>query len=245
MDRIDLTLGDPWADVAFDEALLIEAENSIASGESAGAGTSEVLRLWEPERVMVVVGRGSNVADEVHLEACQRRNIPIVRRVSGGAAVVTGPGCLMYALVLSRTARRELTGIEAVHRWTLGRLAVELRRHGIAAERCGISDLAVAGRKFSGNSLRCRQTHYLYHGTLLYRFDLSLIEELLPMPPRRPEYRGERRHVDFLMNLPIDGAELREIIASAFDALGNRTKQPITLTQELVRQRYADPKWNC
>ena len=33
-----------------------------------------------------------------------------------------------------------------------------------------------APRKFSGNSLRVKRTHLLYHGTLLYAFDLALIE---------------------------------------------------------------------
>ncbi len=34
--------------------------------------------------------------------------IPVLRRASGGAAIVIGPGCLMYALVLSYELRPSL-----------------------------------------------------------------------------------------------------------------------------------------
>ena len=50
---------------------------------------------------MVVIGRSSRTADEVDLEYCRAEGIPVLRRCSGGAAVVVGPGCLMYSVVLA------------------------------------------------------------------------------------------------------------------------------------------------
>ena len=47
---------------------------------------------------MVVVGRSSRLDEEVHLDACRAAGVPVLRRPSGGAAIVSGPGCLMYAL---------------------------------------------------------------------------------------------------------------------------------------------------
>ena len=93
MKLLILSLESPAANLALDEALLEQAE--------AGAGPSEVLRLWEPTDPCVVVGRSSRVAVEVKQEACRQAGIPVLRRCSGGAAVVTGPGCLMYSVVLS------------------------------------------------------------------------------------------------------------------------------------------------
>ena len=75
---------------------------------------------------MVVVGRSSRVAAEVRLDACRELGIPVLRRPSGGAAVVAGPGCLMYALVLSYRLRPELRVVAAAHRWVLGTLAAAL-----------------------------------------------------------------------------------------------------------------------
>ena len=51
------------------------------------------------------------------------QRIPILRRSSGGAAIVAGPGCLMYAVVLSYEARPELRDISRAHAFVLDRLA--------------------------------------------------------------------------------------------------------------------------
>src|SRR4051794_35269093 len=99
MSRFDISLSTPAENLAFDEALLEWAEQGSAEGE--------FLRLWESTQPMVVVGRSSRVAEEVNEPFCREKRIPVLRRSSGGAAIVTGPGCLMYALVLSYAVRPE------------------------------------------------------------------------------------------------------------------------------------------
>jgi lipoate---protein ligase len=115
MRYLDLTLPTPAENLALDEALLEEAE--------AAAGPVETLRFWEPVQNMVVVGRSSYVDNEVHQDACRELGIPIFRRVSGGAAIVTGPGCLMYSLVLSYESRPGLRTVSLAHKSILGTLA--------------------------------------------------------------------------------------------------------------------------
>ena len=83
--------------LALDEALLEEAE--------AAAQPVETLRLWEARQHAVVIGRSSRMAAEVRGDVCRELNVPVLRRISGGAAVVVGPGCLMYAVVLSLRLR--------------------------------------------------------------------------------------------------------------------------------------------
>ena len=114
MTLLDLTLPTAAENLALDEALLDEAEAS-----SAGC---ETLRLWEPKEPAVVVGRSSQAAIEVRLDACRELAVPVLRRASGGAAVVTGPGCLMYSLVLSYEMRPALRVLSNAHRWVLGTL---------------------------------------------------------------------------------------------------------------------------
>jgi lipoate-protein ligase A len=110
-------------------------------------------------------------------------------------------------------------------------------------DHAGISDLALGGRKFSGNSVRCKHDHLLYHGTLLYDFDLALIDRLLQMPPRQPDYRAGRPHVEFLMNLPLQAADLKRVLAGEFDARQPLSNWPRELTQRLVAHRYALDAW--
>ncbi len=233
---LDLTLPTPAENLALDEALLDEAE--------AAPEPLETLRLWEPAAPMVVVGRSSKVADEVGLDACCRLGVPVLRRTSGGAAVVTGPGCLMYALVLSLKRRPGLRMVEHAHRVVLGRIAAALAPLAPRVGRRGTSDLALGDDKFSGNSIRMKQTHLLYHGTLLYDFPLGLIDECLAMPPRQPEYRQGRGHRMFVTNLAVPSESLRRALVAAWTATQPRSDWPRSLTAHLVEQRYASADWN-
>lgn len=234
MQLLELSLATCAENVALDDALLGQAED--------GRRGQELLRMWELPRPAVILGRGSRVAEEVRLDECQRRGIEIVRRSSGGAAVVGGPGCLMYSLLLSYERRPELRPIDRTHDFVLGRIAALMSRLASVAHR-GTSDLAVADRKFSGNSLRCKRDWMLYHGTLLYDFPLALIGELLATPPRQPEYRQQRSHDQFVTNLPLARADLRELLIEAFDARDDASDWPSGDVQRLVRKRFGSPDW--
>jgi lipoate-protein ligase A len=243
MRRLMLTLQTPAANLALDEALLDWAE---AEGPHA-----EALRVWESPTPIVVLGRSSRVDTEVDAAACARRGIPILRRTSGGAAIVAGPGCLMYAVVASYDRRPEAHGIHPSHAYVLDRLAAALRLVVPAVERAGTSDLvlaagssAAAARKFSGNSLRVKRTHFLYHGTLLYDFDLPLVAACLRLPPRQPEYRKSRGHAAFIANLPAARDAVESAVLAAWPTDGEFIDWPQTRVDQLVAERYSQDEWN-
>ena len=236
MRFLDLTLPSAAENLALDEALLEEAE-------AAGRPT-ETLRIWQPDRPIVVLGRSSKIGREVRADACRELGVPILRRVSGGAAVVAGPGCLMYGLVLSYRLRPQLRAVDQAHRFVLGTLAAALRPLVPEVGCRGTSDLAIGGQKFSGNSLRCRRDHLLYHGTLLYDFPLELIGRCLAAPPRMPDYRQGREHAEFLTNLPLPRSAIRGALISAFAAEEPCGDWPREQTARLAAGKYARPQWN-
>jgi len=236
MRLLDLTLPTEAENLALDEALVEEAD--------ARQAPLEVLRLWEPPTPMVVVGRSSRLADEVHLDACRARGVPVFRRISGGAAIVTGPGCLMYALVLSYQWHPALRAVDHAHRFVLGVMAAALGRlvPGVCCR--GTSDLAVGELKFSGNGVRCKRNHLLYHGTLLYDFPLDLIDRCLAMPGRQPDYRNGRAHRLFVTNLPVAAAAIRAAVAGAWNAVEAYHDWPQAETARLAAEKYSRPEWN-
>ncbi len=236
MKLLELTLPTPAENLALDEALLDQAEYAPES--------DEVLRLWESGQYFVVVGRSSQIQREVNVAACHERCVPILRRSSGGTAIVAGPGCLMYSVVLSYLRHPELRMLDRAHEHVLSLLASALQSLGLAAGQRGTSDVAVDGRKVSGNSLRCKRNYFLYHGTLLYDFELPLVGELLRMPPRQPDYRAGREHDQFVANLPVRGADLRSAVAKAFGAVESLAEWPAGATVNLVATRYGREEWN-
>lgn len=236
MRLLELSLDEPAENLALDEALLEEADR--------GGEPREVLRLWESPQQMVVVGRSSRVDAEVHRAECRLQGIPVLRRSSGGATIVAGPGCLMYAVVLSYELRPALRMLDRAHRFVLGAIVEELAKLAPGIECCGTSDLALAGKKVSGNSMRCKRTHLLYHGTLLYDFPLPSVGAYLAMPPRQPEYRNKRDHDEFVANLPLGADEIRRALIAAWNIEGRLEAWPRQTTARLVQERYSRQEWN-
>jgi len=169
-------------------------------------GTGEVLRVWEADCPAVVLGRFGKAAAEIHQTVCAADNIPILRRISGGGAVVVGPGCLNYSMVLSFETRPELRDVSRSFRLVLTWVISALGLDGLTIE--GLSDIAWHGRKVSGSAQRRGRRALLHHGTLLYDFDRRLMERYLKEPPRAPAYRAGRTHDAFVTNLPLPRATI-------------------------------------
>lgn len=230
------TFARPSENVAAEQMLLEYAE-------SMGRQV-EIIRIWEPRDVMVVLGRGGRIDDDVFLEQCRADGVPVLRRISGGGTIVAGAGCLMYTAVLSLESRPELRDIGFCHQFFGNRLQSIYQRCGHDIRLQGHSDLCWGDRKFSGNALRLGRSHLIYHGTLLVDFDLTLISRYLKLPPRRPEYRDSRPHLEFVTNLPVEPEPLIESIREEFGARPGTVPLDEGAMQQLLRTRYESDAWN-
>ncbi len=188
--------------LAYDEAVL-RAFDETAAAE----GT---LRFWESPTPCVVLGRSGKLHEEVNVEACRRNGVPILRRASGGGAVLLGPGCLNFALLLPLDEFRDVR----LSYLTILRPAAA----ALGVDVAGISDLAVCGRKISGNAQRRGRRALLHHGTILYDFDAALMDRYLRQPSRSPAYRNGRPHAAFVANLRMGAEEIKSRLAAAWDA---------------------------
>lgn len=236
MQYLNLSFEDPALNLACEEALL-EASDLGHGGE--------VLRVWESSTPFVVLGYANKVAREVRAEACASRGIPILRRCTGGGTVVQGPGCLNYALILHCPESSALASITSANRHLM-EIHAELIRSlsGRPVQVHGVSDLAVNGKKFSGNAQRRTHSWMLFHGTFLLDFDLTLVEQLLPMPSLQPEYRAGRAHGLFLTNLGLDREKLKDALRDYWKARSGPFHLPIEAIQRLVAQKYGCEAWN-
>jgi lipoate-protein ligase A len=261
MNCLDLTLTTVAENLALDEALLLEAET-----ERSG----EVLRFWEwptrpltsptsvgwaessrPTKPVVILGAGGRLAEDVDEAACQADDVWIGRRSSGGGTVLLSTGCLCYSLVLSHDRDPALREIHSSFRFILGRIRdaiapltthhSPLTSRGI--ELAGISDLAIAGRKFSGNSQQRKRRFLLHHGTILYALDTGLVDRYLRMPARQPEYREQRKHSEFLTNMRVDCDTLKLTLSAAWSAISITNAWPQDAVRQLAEDKYARPEW--
>ena len=188
-------------------------------------------RTWEITRPAVIVGRSNVVAQLVEEAASRADGVPILRRCSGGGAVVLGPGCVNYAVALPFVSHPQLYDVAVSFSIILSTVVTGLGIAGIAIG--GGTDLVMNDRKISGNAQRRGRHALLHHGTLLYDFDAALATRYLREPARRPVYRGMRSHAAFLANVPLTGAEAGARLAGALRALCmDGTRNPVAQTCE-------------
>ena len=222
--------------LALEEGLLA----AIDAGESPGT-----LFVWEWSAPAVIVGRSNALSREVNREACSTDNVPMLRRCSGGGAVVIGRGCLCYALILPIGPEHRTVGISATTRAIMQRTASGFTAAGYNVTVEGISDLAMDGRKFSGNSQRWMRTAMLHHGTILYDFELAQISRYLRFPSRQPDYRADRDHAAFVCNLPVSRTDTIALLKSAWTAVtGAWEPEESARAGRLLETRYSDATWH-
>jgi lipoate-protein ligase A len=231
--QLDLNLPSLAENLALDEALLLGAESGL---------NGEVLRFWEWPAAAVVLGAGGRLEADVDEDACRLDGVPLLRRASGGGTVLLGRGCLLFSLIVRFDRHPTLKDVNASYRYILGRVISALKPLA-AAEQRGISDLAIAGRKFSGNAQQRKREHVLHHGSLLYDFDVRQLSRYLLVPEMQPPYRESRSHDSFMMNLPTDADVLRRLLIEEWKPDGMLSKLPMDRVAELVAEKYSRSDW--
>jgi lipoate-protein ligase A len=236
MRWMDYTHSEPAMNLALDEALLNEVEQG---------GSGNVLRFWESSRYFVVLGVAQRVDDHVDADACQADDVPITRRCSGGGCVLQGPGSLNFTVALRTEEDPDLQGIRSSYCRILGTVSKALATLGVDACHAGISDVAMGDIKVGGNAQKRRRNAILHHGTILHGLDLARISRYLREPEDRPDYRGERRHEQFVQNLDASEEELKKAVRDAFGATEQSapTNVESAAAQKLAAERYSLESW--
>ena len=239
----DLT--EPADHLALDEAILVANPSETERAQVAETDSWQILRVWEFSEPAVIAGRSSRIREEIDVDHCESTGIPIYRRCTGGASIVAGPGCLMYSVVLDQACHEGLRKIDAAHQYVMSRVLAAVRLQVPEATLQGICDLTWQNRKCSGNSLRVTRDRVLYHGTLLYDFDLTMLSSCLLHAPRQPEYRAGRKHDAFVTNVPADPQRLAEHLLDVFGVIGSvNAVDLLPEIKELRQQRYDSHQWN-
>lgn len=228
---------DPAINLALEEVLLDEVEQGRQP---------DTLRFWECPTPFVVLGTGQVLAEEVHEAHCEADGVPILRRCSAGGCVLQGPGSFNYALFLTYERFPEVASLHASYRFILGKVCDALGTLGIVARHEGISDIAIEGRKVSGNAQRRRRRALLHHGTLLYQADPAALSRYILEPADRPDYRGARTHGDFVTTLPALPQSLAEALAGALGFTGpalSPSEAELGSARALAQEKYRAEAW--
>jgi lipoate-protein ligase A len=159
---------DAYLNMAIDEAV----------SESVAAGGPPTIRFygWKPSAVSI--GYFQSLEKEVDVARCAALGVDFVRRRTGGGAVYHDrAGEITYSVI----GMQDLfpRNIIASYRLICGWVRDSLALLGIDSEFVPINDIAVGGRKISGNAQTRRGGVLLQHGTVLHSVDAGRMFSVL------------------------------------------------------------------
>jgi len=200
-----------WSAPTVAQNLTVDEEAVLTASETG----RHSLRFWWGGPSAVVVGFSEKLDQAVNVDACRMFGVDVLRRSTGGGSVLQTGGVFNYSFV--KPLDRMLDPRRAF-RFGTDLITGILNSLGLAGRAEGVSDVAVGGRKISGNAQAQRRRALIVHGTLLVDFDYDLAERVLPYPMRGPDYRRGRNHRDFLVSLRELGVDIRNVEQRAIEA---------------------------
>lgn len=233
-----------------------------------------ILRFYRWQPAALSIGYFQKFGQEVNEDACQTAGIHWVRRPTGGRAVLHQHE-LTYAVAIPLGYPGLPQGITETYRWLSEALVHGLKAIGVPAEMavpqtkegrgqtaaCFDSpsryEITANGRKIVGSAQVRRDGVLLQHGSILERFDLNLLLEVMAWPSERARNVAARLlgqkagSLDrFLTEIP-DDRFLEETFLEAFSQrLGvegvREPLQPEEVQQvdQWQRVRYEQDSWN-
>lgn len=164
----------------------------------------------------VVLGISARVKQLVNVDLVRRDGVPLVKRFSGGGTVVVDPRTVVMSFICNNEV---LPFGPPVHPRPLMEWAREFYHpvfqrpnHPEAAvieDKSGHSpavfglrenDFVFGEQKFGGNAQYITKWRFVHHTSFLWDYD-SATMKYLSLPDRRPDYRRDRDHSEFLGKL--------------------------------------------
>ncbi len=188
---------------------------------TADAAEHDVV-VWIPEQLMIVIGKGTDPALELHEEQIEADRVPVYRRGTGGCAVVLSPEMLVVSVALhTQEQTRSFEYFRLFNRMIIHALEKQ-NIAGLTHE--GISDIALSGRKVAGTAIYRNRLLVFYHAVLNLAGGTEVMEKYLKFPPRTPDYRKRRSHREFVTSFyeqgySVDLDKFRTSLAAKFQAM--------------------------
>ncbi|MBN2430074.1 MAG: hypothetical protein JXQ27_01300 [Acidobacteria bacterium] len=179
--------------------------------------------VWRPAQTVIVIGKGNKPELAVFAETVLVDGVPVLRRPSGGEAVILSPDMLCVSSVHNSEIQQPSRLYFRHYNGLIMHALQALEITGVGHQ--GISDLAVDGRKILGSSIYRNKNRVFYHAVLNVAGGNDLMERYLCMPQREPDYRLQRSHAAFVTSLrglgyQLDLESLQQQISLEFDRSG-------------------------
>ncbi len=223
--------GEAGMNMALDEAIMLTHE---------AGGAPPTLRVYGWRLPTLSLGYAQNTAKEIHLDACRQYGVEVVRRPTGGRAVLhddevtysvvmplalsDGAGTLTehYRLIgLALSAALSRLGLSV--RLARPQRSVSARQTASPACFAALSryELSVAGKKLVGSAQKRGQRALLQHGSIPLTLDRQRLFQCLRVPPAQQDMLVQEAYTSMIaiQEAAVTGvspADLHEALCDGF-----------------------------
>ena len=172
---------DPFRNLSLEESLfslydppIEERAEERAEEEIEMKRGADVLFLYV-NRAAVVIGRHQNPWQECNLSYLFERDIPLLRRYSGGGTVFHDLGNLLWSFIGPKRTFSQEENLQIIMEAAADYSGLPLSDFVLSPR----GDIFCQDFKISGNALAFKGGKVMHHGTLLVNSDIGLLEKSL------------------------------------------------------------------
>ena len=122
----------------------------------------------------VIVGKHQNAHAEADTLYLKQKNIPLVRRLSGGGTVYHDLGNLNFSWIVQGEKNKPVNFNKYMND-----VFLFLKSLNIDVEKTKNNDFSIGRKKISGNAEHIFKNRLIHHGTLLFNTDLKILNKVL------------------------------------------------------------------
>ena len=212
------------------------------------------MHFYRRKPPCVTLGYFLKASESADLQFCKKKGIQVIRRLSGGGAIYTDEGQLVYGLAV-----RDLLPSAPAKCFEVlcGALVKALDVLGCDAAFSPVNDVLAQGKKLSGSAIVNRGRTKLAHGTVIVHLDRDTMFKALRMDKAKLRSKGlahpgERvTSLEEVLGKRPPMVDVKAAVAKALGVAlglkvkkGSLTAKERTRIDELVRTRYSADGWN-
>ncbi|MGB9660843.1 MAG: lipoate--protein ligase family protein [Moorellaceae bacterium] len=261
---VDTGVADGATNMAIDEAILHQHRTGRVP---------PTLRFycWKPPTISL--GYAQSVEKEIDLSTLRERGLGLVRRLTGGRAVLhdrevtyslvvredqplVEGGVLPSYLRIARVLARGLKALGAEVELATGKKHAGEHSSAACFDAPSWYEITVEGRKLIGSAQTRKGGAVLQHGSIVFKQNIEDLFAVLKFssPERRQKlkerFSQQACGLEEVLGRPVPPAEVKEAIIKAFAEIYNIRLVPDELTPEErilaeeLRVKYASEEWN-
>src|ERR687898_3678066 len=224
-----------YYNMALDQALMSTVGDSIP-----------ILRIYGWKPCAVSIGYFQSLKEEVDIKKCKKLGIDVVKRITGGGAVLHEHE-LTYSFITKGYPANIMESYELI----CEPVVMCLRNLGFNAQFSPLNDIDVDNKKVSGNAQTRKNNILLQHGTILLDVDVDKMFSVLKVPSEKIKDKIIQDVKERVMGLKVSYDEVANKLWRSFgqkfqaEVFKDDVKSDESIEAKIMQKyKYSTYEWN-